>query len=86
MFMTYATLTSSVKSRTRAQQLMDWLGGPSFDGVLCFDEAHRMKNFSAKEGQVGPLFDRHYYARHVVAQPALACHVLHGVCWLAGTL
>jgi hypothetical protein len=39
LFATYSTLTSTVKGRSRAQQLADWLGGAAFDGVLVFDEA-----------------------------------------------
>lgn len=51
LFLTYSTLTSTIRGRPRAQQLAEWLGGAAFDGVLIFDEAHRMKNFSSKEGQ-----------------------------------
>ena len=30
---------------TRLEQLCEWLGSPAFEGVLCFDEAHRAKHF-----------------------------------------
>lgn len=33
------------------QQVVDWLGGPTFDGCLVFDECHKAKNFTpGKEG------------------------------------
>lgn len=51
MFMTYATLTSTIRGRSRLDQLINWLGGPSFEGVLVFDEAHKSKHYSEKEGQ-----------------------------------
>uniref|UniRef100_A0A1D2AC25 UBA domain-containing protein n=2 Tax=Auxenochlorella protothecoides TaxID=3075 RepID=A0A1D2AC25_AUXPR len=52
MFMTYSTLTSSIKGRTRLQQVVQWLGGPSFNGALVFDECHKAKNFvPGKEAQ-----------------------------------
>lgn len=51
MFMTYSTLTSTIRGRSRLDQLLKWLGGPSFEGVLVFDEAHKSKHYSEKEGQ-----------------------------------
>lgn len=51
MFVTYSTLVSKVKGRPRLQQLVDWLGGPSWDGVLVFDEAHKAKHGGASEKQ-----------------------------------
>lgn len=53
IFSTYATLVSSVQKgksinsskQTRLQQLVDWCGGPSFEGCLIFDECHKAKNF-----------------------------------------
>ncbi|OWF49684.1 Protein strawberry notch [Mizuhopecten yessoensis] len=53
VFSTYATLVSSVSrgsavsvSKTsRLQQLVDWCGGPEFQGCLVFDECHKAKNF-----------------------------------------
>ena len=35
---TYMTLIGQGKGRTRLQQVMDWCGGPGFDGPLIFDE------------------------------------------------
>lgn len=36
---TYSTLVSSAKGRkSRLQQVVDWVGGPGFEGVICFDE------------------------------------------------
>ncbi|KAK9814268.1 hypothetical protein WJX72_003136 [[Myrmecia] bisecta] len=53
LFLTYSTLISNVKGRTRLQQVVDWLGGPeAFDGLICFDECHKAKNFvPGKEAQ-----------------------------------
>jgi hypothetical protein len=51
LFCTYSTLTSKTKDRSRLSQLIDWVGGESFDGVLVFDEAHKAKNFSSNEKQ-----------------------------------
>lgn len=51
MFLTYSTLISNFRGRPRISQLIDWVGGSSFDGVLVFDEAHKSKNYSANENQ-----------------------------------
>eukprot|EP00208_Stichococcus_sp_RCC1054_P000099 CAMPEP_0206143488 /NCGR_PEP_ID=MMETSP1473-20131121/20743_1 /ASSEMBLY_ACC=CAM_ASM_001109 /TAXON_ID=1461547 /ORGANISM="Stichococcus sp, Strain RCC1054" /LENGTH=921 /DNA_ID=CAMNT_0053538919 /DNA_START=201 /DNA_END=2963 /DNA_ORIENTATION=+ len=49
LFMTYSTLISAggkaVKGG-RLQQVIDWLGGTSYDGVIVFDECHKAKNFT----------------------------------------
>lgn len=53
MFCTYSTLVSSVSKggvfssarHSRQQQLVDWCGGPNFDGCLIFDECHKAKHF-----------------------------------------
>lgn len=45
LFMTYSTLISAGRGRTRLQQLVDWVGGASFEGVICLDECHKAKNF-----------------------------------------
>ena len=37
--------------RSRLQQLVDWVGGPAFDGPIVFDEAHTAQNF--KPGEKG---------------------------------
>lgn len=39
---TYHTLISPGKSKTRLQQVTDWVGGTDFDGVIVFDEAHKV--------------------------------------------
>lgn len=31
--------------QTRQQQLVNWCGGPDFDGCLIFDECHKVKHF-----------------------------------------
>lgn len=42
---TYTTLIApggkAVKGN-RLQQVIDWLGGPSFDGAIIFDECHKV--------------------------------------------
>lgn len=38
---TYSTLISAGRGRTRLQQLVDWVGGASFEGVICLDECHK---------------------------------------------
>ncbi|KAL6756388.1 hypothetical protein V8C86DRAFT_3136630 [Haematococcus lacustris] len=52
LFLTYSSLVSSLKGRSRLSQIVDWLGGPAFEGPLIFDECHKAKNWSAggKEG------------------------------------
>ncbi|KAL4431062.1 hypothetical protein ABPG75_006318 [Micractinium tetrahymenae] len=45
LFITYSTLISSGRGRTRLQQLVDWVGGAAFEGVICLDECHKAKNF-----------------------------------------
>jgi hypothetical protein len=52
MFLTYSTLVSHQvgggSGRTsRLNQLIQWLGGNSFEGCICFDEVHRAKNLLA---------------------------------------
>ena len=54
LFSTYATLVSvtasqKAKGASRLQQLVDWCGGPAFEGCLLFDECHKAKNWSGKE-------------------------------------
>ncbi|KAK9833324.1 hypothetical protein WJX81_006479 [Elliptochloris bilobata] len=46
LFMTYTTLVLSGKGRSRLQQVIDWVGGPAWDGCLIFDECHKAKNFT----------------------------------------
>lgn len=49
---TYTTLISNVKGKGRLQQVVDWCGGPAFDGCIVFDECHKAKNFvPGKEAQ-----------------------------------
>lgn len=38
---TYSTLISAGRGRTRLQQLIDWVGGAAFEGVICLDECHK---------------------------------------------
>lgn len=42
MFMTYSTLTAMFRGKRRLDQLIQWLGGSSFSGVVIFDEAHKV--------------------------------------------
>ncbi|KAL4533952.1 hypothetical protein Ndes2526B_g07167 [Nannochloris sp. 'desiccata'] len=51
LFLTYSTLISNFRGCPRLSQLIDWVGGSSFDGVLVFDEAHKSKHYSANENQ-----------------------------------
>lgn len=51
IFSTYSSLigesqhkTTKKKYNTRLKQLIQWLGGESFDGVIVFDECHKAKN------------------------------------------
>ncbi|GAX84898.1 hypothetical protein CEUSTIGMA_g12319.t1 [Chlamydomonas eustigma] len=50
LFMTYSTLTSCSKGRSRIEQVIDWVGGASWSGVLVFDECHKAKNFAKDTG------------------------------------
>jgi predicted RNA methylase len=54
LFTTYATLRTQAKAdkSSRVQQIIDWLG-PSFDGVVVFDEAHAMANAAGDRGERG---------------------------------
>ena len=54
LFSTYSTLVSATsgqkaKGGSRLSQLVDWCGGPSFEGCLMFDECHKAKNWTGKE-------------------------------------
>ena len=51
IFSTYSSLigesqqkTTKKKYNSRLKQLLHWLGGESFDGVIVFDECHKAKN------------------------------------------
>ncbi len=37
---------------TRLQQVIEWCGGPGFDGCLVFDEAHKSKNLHPDEAEI----------------------------------
>lgn len=62
LFTTYSTLRGGEKKlandlgqkggKTRAQQIIDWLG-KDFDGVIAFDEAHSMGNAISVKGKRG---------------------------------
>ncbi|EIE19331.1 hypothetical protein COCSUDRAFT_19644, partial [Coccomyxa subellipsoidea C-169] len=56
LFMTYTTLiqqpAKGKNGKSRLQQVIDWVGGPDWDGCLIFDECHKAKNFTpGKEAQ-----------------------------------
>jgi hypothetical protein len=64
IFSTYSSLigesqqkSTKKKYSTRLKQLLQWLGGESFDGVIVFDECHKAKNLvpcgSAKPTKTG---------------------------------
>ena len=64
IFSTYSSLigesqhkATKKKYSTRLKQLLQWLGGESFDGVIVFDECHKAKNLvpcgSAKPTKTG---------------------------------
>jgi hypothetical protein len=64
IFSTYSSLigesqqkSTKKKYSTRLKQLLQWLGGDSFDGVIVFDECHKAKNLvpcgSAKPTKTG---------------------------------
>lgn len=53
IFATYSSLISEsqnastkVKYNSRMKQLIQWLGGEDFDGVIVFDECHKAKNLA----------------------------------------
>ena len=49
LFTTYGMASTDWgESQNRYKQLIDWLG-PDFDGVIAFDEAHKMKNAAVSE-------------------------------------
>lgn len=52
LFASYNTLASSEGEMSRLQQIVDWLGN-DFDGVIAFDEAHKMNNLMGKQGARG---------------------------------
>jgi hypothetical protein len=54
LFVTYPTLRSGREDATRLQQILDW-AGPSFDGVIAFDEAHALANAAGGEGSRGKV-------------------------------
>ena len=39
---TYHTLISPGKGKSRLEQVIEWVGGPDFDGAIVFDEAHKV--------------------------------------------
>ena len=50
-YQTLISATSGQKARgsSRLSQLVEWCGGPSFEGCLLFDECHKAKNWTGKE-------------------------------------
>ncbi|KAF5837835.1 P-loop containing NTP hydrolase pore-1-domain-containing protein [Dunaliella salina] len=46
LFLTYSSLISKIKGKSRIDQIVQWLGGSSFEGLLVFDECHKAKNFT----------------------------------------
>jgi len=48
LFSTYSSLVSSSGTKSRFEQIIQWVGGKDFDGCLIFDECHKAKNFSDK--------------------------------------
>lgn len=53
VYSTYNTLTAKSKdSKTRLDQIVEWLG-EDFDGVIAFDEAHKMANAVSTSGGRG---------------------------------
>jgi hypothetical protein len=59
LFSTYSTLISgfgkkpAVGKKSRLEQLCDWCGNESFEGVLVFDECHKAKNGGDGKGKEG---------------------------------
>ena len=52
IFSTYQALISKSKRSTtsRMNQLINWVGGDSFDGLIIFDESHKAKNLVPEKG------------------------------------
>jgi hypothetical protein len=52
IFSTYQALISKSKSSTltRLTQLINWVGGDQFDGLIIFDESHKAKNLVPEKG------------------------------------
>ena len=54
MFMTYSTLampgtkTCGRQGPSRLEQVVAWCGGGKFEGVMCFDEAHKVREGEEK--------------------------------------
>lgn len=56
LFATYGLLKQDIedkKGRCRFKQIVEWLGGDAFDGVIGFDEAHAMQNAMEQKGNRG---------------------------------
>ncbi|KAJ1450345.1 P-loop containing NTP hydrolase pore-1-domain-containing protein [Pelagophyceae sp. CCMP2097] len=52
LFSTYSTLISTLSSKgPRLEQLVNWCGGPAFEGCIIFDEAHKAKNYNATNAE-----------------------------------
>lgn len=52
IFSTYQALISKSKRSptSRLNQLINWVGGESFDGLIIFDESHKAKNLVPEKG------------------------------------
>jgi hypothetical protein len=56
MFLTYSLLVSGCQkseSVSRLNQIVDWCGGASFEGVLALDECHKAKNLKESKSTDG---------------------------------
>ena len=64
LFATYMSLIAKKKKasknehKSRLDQILDWVGGNKFDGLIIFDESHKAKNLESENGK--PTQVNHY--------------------------
>lgn len=74
-----------MKGKGRLQQVVDWCGGPSFDGCIVFDECHKAKNFvpgkeaqSTKVSKPPPSAASPHEEHHAHIRPGVSTVLLKG--------
>lgn len=64
--------TSTSRSAQRFAQVRKWLTGKNFEGVIAFDEAHRVKNTKSLQGRAALCMQREFPKARVVYASATA--------------
>ena len=65
---TYHTLISPGKGKSRLEQVIEWVGGPDFDGAIVFDEAHKV--CLSADTDIGPAGSAYHTCCGIAQSPS----------------